>query len=136
MEGAWLALGGPGCLDDAGLVDAEAVFGLLQQLDHGGDLLPLEELEAKLCKLYAAPDPGADDSLQVMTIHKAKGLEFDTVILPGLGRRPRAEDAPLMRWLELPETGLLLAPLAPLGGPERDAIYDAIGRIEKQKKRP
>ncbi len=133
VEGAWLALGGPGCLDDAGLVDAEAVFGLLQQLDHGGDLLPLEELEAKLGKLYAAPDPGADDLLQVMTIHKAKGLEFDTVILPGLGRRPRAEDAPLMRWLELPETGLLLAPLAPLGGPDRDAIYDAIGRIEKQK---
>jgi ATP-dependent exoDNAse (exonuclease V) beta subunit len=133
VEGAWLALGGPGCLDDAGLIDAEAVFGLLQQLDHGGDLLPLEELEAKLGRLYAAPDPGADDSLQVMTIHKAKGLEFDTVILPGLGRRPRAEDAPLMRWLELPETGLLLAPLAPLGGPNRDPIYDAIGRIEKQK---
>ncbi len=133
VEGAWLALGGPGCLDEAGLVDAEAVLGLLEQRDHGGDLLPFEELETKLARLYAAPDPRADDRLQVMTIHKAKGLEFDTVILPGLGRRPRAEDVPLMRWLELPEAGLLLAPLAALGSAVRDPIYDTIGRIEKLK---
>ncbi len=133
VEGAWLALGGPGCLDAAGLVDADAVLGLLEELDQGGDLLPFEALAEKLGKLYAAADPLADDSLQVMTIHKAKGLEFDTVILPGLGRRPRAEDAALMRWLDLPETGLLLAPLAPLGSQSRDGIYDAIGRIEKQK---
>ncbi|WP_083552634.1 UvrD-helicase domain-containing protein [Syntrophotalea acetylenivorans] len=133
VEGAWLALGGPGCLDAAGLVDADAVLGLLEELDQGGDLLPFESLAEKLAKLYAAADPLADESLQVMTIHKAKGLEFDMVILPGLGRRPRAEDAALMRWLDLPDTGLLLAPLAPLESGARDAIYDAIGRIEKQK---
>jgi len=133
VEGAWLALGGPGCLDAAGLLDADAVLGLLDKLDQGGDLLPFEALADKLGKLYAAADPLADESLQIMTIHKAKGLEFDTVILPGLGRRPRAEDAVLMRWLDLPETGLLLAPLAPLGSESRDGIYDAIGRIEKQK---
>jgi ATP-dependent exoDNAse (exonuclease V) beta subunit len=133
VEGAWLALGGPGCLDAAGLVDADAVLGLLEKLDQGGDLLPFEALAEKLGKLYAAADPLADETLQIMTIHKAKGLEFDTVILPGLGRRPRAEDAVLMRWLDLPDTGLLLAPLAPLGSQSRDGIYDAIGRIEKQK---
>jgi len=133
VEGAWLALGGPACLDAAGLADAETVFALMEELDQGGDLLPFEGLDDRLAKLYAAPDPLADDSLQVMTIHKAKGLEFDTVILPGLGRRPRGEEAALMRWLDLPETGLLLAPLAPAGSQSRDGIYDAIGRIEKQK---
>lgn len=133
VEGAWLGLGGPACLDEAGVVDAEALFGLLEQLDHGGDMLPFEALEDKVEKLFAAPDPGADEKLQVMTIHKAKGLEFDTVILPGLGRRPRVEDPPLMRWIELPETGLLLAPLAPMDGQSRDLIYDAIGDIEKHK---
>lgn len=133
VEGAWLALGGPACVDEAGLIDADAVFGLLEELDHGGDLLPFEALAEKLTKLYAAADPLAGDALQVMTIHKAKGLEFDTVILPGLGRRPRGEDSVLMRWIDLPNTGLLLAPLAPAGSPTRDGIYDAIGRIEKQK---
>lgn len=133
VEGAWLSLGGPACLDEAGLADAEALFGLLDRLDHGGDMLPFEGLADKLEKLFAASDPEADETLQVMTIHKAKGLEFDTVILPGLGRQPRAEEASLMRWIELPETGLLLAPLAPMDGQSRDPIYDAIGRIEKQK---
>jgi ATP-dependent exoDNAse (exonuclease V) beta subunit len=133
VEGAWLALGGPGCADDSATVDAEAFFGLLDQIDYGGDLQPFEMLADKLAGLYAAPDPNADDTLQVMTIHKAKGLEFDTVILPGLGRRPRVEDAPLMRWIELPDTGLLMAPLAPMDGLSRDPVYDTIGRIEKQK---
>lgn len=133
VEGAWLALGGPCCVNEAGLTDADGFFALLEGLDQGGDLLPFESLAEKLAVLYAAPDPLADDSLQVMTIHKAKGLEFDTVILPGLGRRPPAEKPVLMRWLELPKIGLLLAPLAPAGSRLRDGIYDLIGRIEKQK---
>ena len=33
-----------------------------------------------------------------MTLHRAKGLEFDTVILPGLARPPRQEDDPPLRW--------------------------------------
>jgi ATP-dependent exoDNAse (exonuclease V) beta subunit len=37
-----------------------------------------------------------------MTIHRAKGLEFDKVIVPGLGRRLRGNAEPLLRWLELP----------------------------------
>jgi hypothetical protein len=35
-----------------------------------------------------------------MTIHKAKGLEFDTVILPGLGRPPRSDSRKLLYWLQ------------------------------------
>jgi DNA helicase-2/ATP-dependent DNA helicase PcrA len=31
--------------------------------------------------------PGDDDSVKVMTIHAAKGLEFDTVFVPGLAER-------------------------------------------------
>ncbi len=38
-------------------------------------------------RLCALPDVAAtDESLQIMTIHKAKGLEFDTVIVPGLDK--------------------------------------------------
>jgi ATP-dependent helicase/nuclease subunit A len=133
VEGAWLALGGPACLDGAGIDDAGAVLDLLDDLDHGGDLLPFEAFAERLGRLYASPDPEGDDSLQVMTIHKAKGLEFDTVILPGLGRRPKGIDAPLLRWLELPSSGLLLAPVAPLDGQSRDPIYDAIGSLENEK---
>ena len=64
-------------------------FCLLDQLDYGGDLLGLEQLDDHLQQLFAAPAVNSDSAVQVMTIHKAKGLEFDHVILPGLGPQTR-----------------------------------------------
>lgn len=133
VEGAWLALGGPVLLDNASMEDAEQVLRLLENLDEGGDLADFEELEEAVLRLYAAPDTEADGRLQIMTIHKAKGLEFDTVIVPGLGRKPRLGDQPLLRWLDHPEYGLLLGPIHPRDGVSRDPLYDALGRIEKEK---
>ena len=83
-----------------------------------------------LYEVITAADTGADGRLQVMTIHKAKGLEFDTVILPGLGRKPAPGERPLLRWLEHPDHGLLLAPIAARDGQGRDPIYDFIGMLE------
>lgn len=133
IEGCWLALGGPCCVDAAGLDDAAQVLVLLEELDAGGDLFSWQLLQDRLERLFAAPDPLADGRLQVMTIHKAKGLEFDTVILPGLGRKPRRGAEKLLRWIDHPSHGLLLAPLAPADGSSRDPLYDAIGRLEQQK---
>ncbi|MEJ2699567.1 MAG: UvrD-helicase domain-containing protein, partial [Desulfuromonadales bacterium] len=133
VEGCWLALGGPACIDAPAAEDAERVFDLLETLGRGGDLPALERLEEGLARLFAAPDAGADGRLQVMTIHKAKGLEFDTVILPGLGRKPVSPEAPLLRWLEHPEAGLLLAPIAPRDGRSEDPIYDTLGRLERER---
>lgn len=133
VEGCWLSLGGPACYDAAALEDAQRVLGLLEELERGGDLVSLDQLEEGLQRLFAASDAAAGNRLQIMTIHKAKGLEFDTVILPGLGRRARPADKPLLRWLEHPECGLLLAPVEPRGESGRDPIYDMIGRLEKEK---
>jgi ATP-dependent exoDNAse (exonuclease V) beta subunit len=133
VEGCWLALGGPACYDQEGVQNAALVFDLLESLEEGGDLATPELLEQGLAKLFAAPDTEADGRLQVMTIHKAKGLEFDQVIIPGLGRKPRGDDSPLLRWLEHPDYGLLLAPIAPRDGSEQDPIYQLIGRLEREK---
>lgn len=133
VEGCWLALAGPACYDHEGVEDAALVFDLLETLEQGGDLPVLDSLEEGLSKLFSAPDMNADDSLQVMTIHKAKGLEFDQVIIPGLGRQPRSGDSALLRWLEHPDFGLLLAPIAPRDGSDQDKIYKLIGNLEKEK---
>ena len=133
VEGCWLALGGAACYDHEALEDAALVFDHLETLEQGGDLPSLDSLEQGLEKLFAEPDTDADDSLQVMTIHKAKGLEFDQVILPGLGRKPRGGDTELLRWLEHPDFGLLLAPIAPRDGSDQDPIYKLIGSLEKKK---
>jgi len=136
VEGAWLALGGSACAPGAAaLADARAYFDLLDGLEQGGDLADLAQLDEQVGELHAAPDVDAGERLQVMTIHKAKGLEFDTVIVPGLGRMPRVPDAPLLRWHEMARPGamvaeLLLAPMRARGD-KQDPIYDFLAGYER-----
>ena len=57
---------------------------ILETFDAGGDIKNFMQLEEKIDILFTSPAKTSDDTLQIMTIHKAKGLEFDTIILPGL----------------------------------------------------
>ena len=54
-----------------------------------------------------------ENPVEILTIHHAKGLEWDVVFVPGLGRKSRGDQPPLLRWLELPapagDSDLLLA---------------------------
>ncbi len=138
VEGAWLALGGPACVTErTDLEDAGVYFDLLEQIGEGGDLPDLALLAERVEKLFALPDIEADGRLQLMTVHKAKGLEFHTVIVPGLGRRPRRNDPPLLMWLERPTPhahapDLLLAPIREAGA-EADVIYNYLERLDRDK---
>ena len=136
VEGTWIALGGPACAaGPADLDNAKAFLDLLEQMETGASL-DLAAFSRRLEKLYSHPDPEADDSLQIMSIHKAKGLEFDVVILPGLGRKPRSDDPHLMLWLERPRLGsapdLLMAPIHAIGA-DRDRTYDYLKLIDSRK---
>lgn len=140
IEGAWLALGGPAGLEREDLDDAEQFFALLEELDEGCDLLRLETFEERLGKLFAAPNPNAGPALQLMTIHKAKGLEFDTVILPGLGRPVRLPEHSLLLWQEQLDygrkrEGLLLAPIPASAADDQDPTYQSIARMHAEKDR-
>src|SRR5690606_39022128 len=76
VAGAWYALGGPACVEqETDLEDAETYFRYLDRHENAGTLPDRATFEAGLGQLYALPDLDADDSLQIMTIHKAKGLE-------------------------------------------------------------
>ncbi len=133
VESCWFALGGAACYPAAGQSDAQLVFGLLERLERGGSLESFEKLERGLTQLFAEADSQADGKLQIMTIHKAKGLEFDTVIIPGLGKKTGKSDAPLLRWQEHPDHGLLIAPITAQGGQEKDPIYQLIAQMEVEK---
>ncbi len=126
---AWLALGGPATCTASDHTDARQFFTLLAELEEAGDLLHGAALEEALASLYAASDSGDEVRVQVLTIHKAKGLEFDHVYLPGLGRNVRGVDKPLLRWMEHPDHGLLLAPLPPVPSSGEDPTYAAIGTL-------
>jgi ATP-dependent helicase/nuclease subunit A len=131
VEGVWLALGGPACAGRE-IENAKAFFDLLDEMDQGG-ILDLAVFERRIQDLYANPDSEADESLQIMSIHKAKGLEFDVVIVPGLGREPRKDETRLMLWLERPRLGqkpdLLLASIHATGA-DHDRTFDYLKRID------
>ncbi len=132
VESAWFRLGGPACVvDETALEDAAAYFDLLEGLAEAADLADFEWFREQVNTLFAQPDAQAGDRLQLMTIHKAKGLEFDTVILPALGSLPRQEDQQLLLWLEQ-HGELLLAPIS-AAGQDPDPIYAYLSRMERRK---
>src|SRR5205823_5138766 len=75
-------------------------------LEADGPITDLSRIDDALERLYALPDVDAtDDDVQIMTIHKAKGLEFGTVIVPGLDLGPGGWDTDLLLFNELVSTG-------------------------------
>jgi len=126
VESAWLALGGPGCVESATeLEDAAVYLDFLEANEDAGDIADRTTFELRLKKLYAVPDLQADEQLQVMTMHKAKGLEFDTVILPGLGGGTEPEKSRLFTWTRRRESAhapatLLVAPINATGNDDEE----------------
>jgi ATP-dependent helicase/nuclease subunit A len=111
VRGTWLALGGPACIAEAlDLAAADRFFGLLAEHARGADVPEWHAFTDALASLHVEPDASATARVQLMTLHRAKGLEFDVVVMPGLARPPRGREGQLLLWRERP-AGLLLAPL-------------------------
>jgi ATP-dependent exoDNAse (exonuclease V) beta subunit len=135
VRSAWLALGGPACtpsaLDRAG---ADRVFALLAEQERGGDLADHELLVAMAQRLFAAASESAA-RVQVMTLHRAKGLQFDAVVLPALDLETGGISQPLLRWRVREHDGeatLVLAPMRARVGPraEPDPVYAWLGTLD------
>jgi ATP-dependent exoDNAse (exonuclease V) beta subunit len=149
VRGVWLMLGGASCLwEESDVIDVQAFFDCIDKLDQQQQFT-LAKLTQEIDKLFAAPDINGEH-LQMMTIHKSKGLEFDTVILPGLGNAIGGNDEPAaLLWEELvlndaeltishahhQETSLLAAPFVPKGLKSQDEVspYDYLNILEKER---
>ena len=140
VERAWLALGGPSACARAGeLASARRFLLALDEQDRARLRGRPADFEQLGYSLYAqdAAHPGA---VSLMTIHGAKGLEFDHVFVLGVGRRGRGDDARLLNWLELPRASggdhLLMAPIRVRDEDEEheeDAINPFIKLLHKQR---
>ena len=133
LESTWLKLGGASTLINAGdNRDVQAFFDLVEKIAQG-NALDFTQLETAMEKLYAKPDISATDQLQFLTIHGAKGLEFDCVILPALNRISRSPESPLMLWEKVLVNGksqLLAAPFTKKKKNNAPSIYDYIKALE------
>lgn len=138
VEGTWLALGGPAALlDPADLQPCAQYFALLEQAaDQARDDWP--GFVGRVQEGYVAPPATTDARLHILTLHKAKGLEFDTVILPALERRGRNDELELLLWRERVTAAghrdLLISP-PQRSGQARDPLYGWLAREEKLARR-
>ena len=132
IQGIWIALGGPATLQYASQIDhVKSYFNLLEEME---DNFSIALLENKLNQWFTNTTPSTQTTLHVMTIHKAKGLEFDHVIIPGLHRKVSHSQNPILMWRErtssLGSTDFILAPIPSPQEPNH-AIYNYLSRIEK-----
>jgi ATP-dependent exoDNAse (exonuclease V) beta subunit len=146
LERTWRALGGPRYLNPEALANTEAFFSALAEMPPSSFGTLDESFNRRLEKLFAEPDPMASErcGVQLMTIHAAKGLEFEVVLIPHLQKTAKNDDSPLFRWVvrrqpDTAEEELLLAPLGRKVG-DQPALYSWVGkkvsnRLRQEEKR-
>ena len=137
VERVWMKLGGPACLErsEGALQDAAAYFDLLEAEQAGADVRDFDRFRKRVTDLFAQPENPVGAGLQVLTIHKAKGLEFDTVIVPGLGRHSKRDDKQLVLFHEWRGAGgfeCLVAPIDETRG-EPEPLYKYLQSLDRRK---
>ncbi|RLA16930.1 MAG: DNA helicase UvrD [Gammaproteobacteria bacterium] len=135
VESLWLALGGPAVLTGRiGLSDADDFLRLLDDSQGDGRELSIEQLNRLITERYRSSGELDSELLQVMTIHKSKGLQFNRVFIPALDKTGRHDDSPLLAWEEhatAHSSGeLLLAPIRSAYD-EHHPVYNYIRSLEK-----
>ena len=134
VEKAWLDLGGSAGLTQHQADNVEFFFEVLDECWLLRNYMDISWIEERIKGLYV--DYGNPEAkVQLMTIHKAKGLEFDCVFLPGLNRQARANEKPVLlieNFLsQTKEGGVLLAGFDK--EKERRSIYNYLWHRKKMR---
>lgn len=138
VERGWLTLGGPALLSDNTVVEnIYRYLNVLGNLEVAGSLADVAELELTLDQERVSSDANA--RLQVMTMHRAKGLQFDHVLLYGLGRVPGSNERKVLSWVDIPnEHGgeqKIMSPVGPRADLENDPLHRHIELAQSAKDR-
>jgi len=138
VERAWFALGGPGILNDHYAIEnVYRYFEVLGNLEYAGTLLDIGELESILDMERVSSNESA--RLQIMTMHRAKGLQFDHVLLYALGRQAGKGDRRVLSWFDLPaqhgRERKVISPVGPRAEVDNDPVHRYIELTESNKDR-
>jgi ATP-dependent exoDNAse (exonuclease V) beta subunit len=145
VERAWRTLGGDTWLNATELANARRYLQLLDAIEASNGRIDLALLNQRLEKLHAEPEtlPPGTAHVELLTIHNAKGLEWDVVLVPALERKPAQGASRLLTWAEFdspdspdPATGrpahIMLAPIRGRGDAAKP-LNDWLRRIQNQR---
>ena len=131
VRGVWLSLGGPACVAEASDLDAaDRFFALLAEHATGADVPDWNTFLDALAITFVETGADSDSKVRIMTLHRAKGLEFDVVVMPGLAEQPGSGPPQLLRWRRRAD-GLLLAPIAArhVDLAQNDPVYEYLNKL-------
>ncbi|MEO6910429.1 MAG: UvrD-helicase domain-containing protein, partial [Edaphobacter sp.] len=136
VERTWRSLGGDTYLKSEEMANARRYLQLLDEIGGQAGTIDLSLLKTRLNKLYAETAVSAG-AVELMTIHGAKGLEWDIVIVPGLEKRARISGSRLLTWNEIDSGSaeaahVVLAPIVGKGHASRE-LNDWLNSIEKAR---
>jgi ATP-dependent helicase/nuclease subunit A len=120
-------------LNDEERADLEPFWDLVDKYEMNGHITNFNLFTSAFEALYSKQS--TQSRVQIMTIHKAKGLEFDCVFLPGMGAKNVNRDKPLMRWLKIPSQQQALFLLSPIKSvrESESLLYNYLEKLENQK---
>ena len=141
VEAAWGLLRGINCCrNELEINCARRFFTLLSELEVAGGLEDIFAFEEKVGSTFIpSPETGPQPcKLELLTMHKSKGLEFDHVLLPGLSHTTKHDKKDLLIWHERLNTEgnprLFLAAVTPTGL-EESSLYKLIRHEKKIRQR-
>ena len=130
IESLWLHLGGPKAYATGTHKHIIRLFDVIEA-GHPRRLDP-SRLERDIEKLYAEDD---SSGVQILTVHKSKGLQYAHVLVPNLQSKDRADESQLLMSREA-STGYLMACRLP-GEQKADekarSLYHWLREEEKQR---
>jgi len=144
LQSAWLALDGPATVEaPEDLRNIRMCFSAFDRLERECGRAPeASELEAAVRRVQASSRDAGDASVEVMTIHRAKGLEFDVVVMPDLDRTGRNDEPRLLQWQAVTTregaAGILFAPRRPAHEKQRRgaevSLHAWLGRLDADRR--
>ena len=138
VEDTWVLLGGPACVSRSDDENARLFLDFMENYAKGAGVENLDGFQEHMGNLFAVPECTPDEAaLHIMTIHGAKGLEYDAVFIPSFSRTSARSSSPLLVWSEvlLDHMGpqLLISPIYDIGSANSDQMYEFLKDWNKEK---
>lgn len=143
VERTWRSLGGDVALPPERRNNVKRYLEVLREVEMAAERVDLSVLKDRLKKLYSEPASasivGGALPVELLTIHKAKGLEWDLVLVPGLERGGGKSHSVLLNWLEFDgvtagdaSASVVLAPIGQKGE-EKDRLSSWLTGIRAKR---